>query len=203
MCDLLALSVTVGLLGLAFYFVRRPGDEARAFGIAVIAGLSSSLVVWPHYLALLFVPIALLSPTLSPLWLVPLLAYAAPSELTHHQFWNIAPYLLIELIMVGAICSWAAGTRAPKESGIWCRPRGDRRSSPRLRRPGQTRASAESSRDHTLGEIALRFDLPAPGDLVQTVVKRPAVGQLIAGILRAAPQAMQPVLSPSARISAS
>jgi hypothetical protein len=105
-CDLLTLSVTVGLLGLAFYFIRRPGDEARAFGIAVMAGLSSSLVVWPHYLALLFVPIALLSPTLSPLWLVPLLAYAAPSELTHHQFWNIAPYLLIELIMVGAICFW-------------------------------------------------------------------------------------------------
>jgi hypothetical protein len=38
----------------------------------VMAALTASPIVWDHYLVLLFVPIALMSPSYSKLWLVPL-----------------------------------------------------------------------------------------------------------------------------------
>jgi len=60
-----------------------------------VAALVASPIVWPHYLALLLVPIALVSPGLSALWLVPLLAYVAPVAQTHDHPWAIVPYLII------------------------------------------------------------------------------------------------------------
>jgi hypothetical protein len=69
----------------------------------VIAAIAASPLVWPHYLTLLFVPIALLSPRISPLWFVPLIAYFAPVELTHSDVWKMVPYLAIELIIVGGL----------------------------------------------------------------------------------------------------
>jgi hypothetical protein len=97
-------AITLGLLALAWWFVAREGDERRAFALAVMAALISSPLVWPHYVALVFVPIALVSPAFAPLWLVPLIAYLAPVELTHGDFWKIVPYLVIEAITIGAIC---------------------------------------------------------------------------------------------------
>jgi hypothetical protein len=67
----LALAATAALLSLAWRFARRPGGDAQAFGLAVIAALTSSPIVWEHYMVLLFVPIALVSPRFSKLWLVP------------------------------------------------------------------------------------------------------------------------------------
>ena len=52
--DLLALALAGALLGGAWWW-GRAGDEdgdRRAFGLAVIAALSCSPVVWPHYLTL-------------------------------------------------------------------------------------------------------------------------------------------------------
>ena len=66
-----ALAATAALLGLAWRVARRPGGEAPAFGLAVIAALIASPIVWEHYMVLLFVPIALVSPRFSKLWLVP------------------------------------------------------------------------------------------------------------------------------------
>ena len=71
----------------------------------VVAGVISSPLVWPHYLTLVFVPIALLSPTLSPLWFVPLLGYLAPVELTSGDAWRILPYTAVELTVLA--CLWA------------------------------------------------------------------------------------------------
>ncbi len=113
--DVGALVITAALLGLALILLRRPGGERRAFGLAVVASLASSPVVWPHYLALLFVPIALVSLTFSPLWLVPLLGYLAPSDLTHGDVWRILPYVAIEVITVAALYAWPVpGRRSGK-----------------------------------------------------------------------------------------
>jgi hypothetical protein len=68
---LAALGATGALLGVAWRIGKRPGGEAQAFGIAVLAALTSTPIVWEHYMVLLFVPIALMSPRFSPLWLVP------------------------------------------------------------------------------------------------------------------------------------
>ncbi len=69
----------------------------------IMAALVSSPVVWPHYLALIFIPIALVSPELSVLWLVPLLGYLAPVEQTNGDFWQIVPFLAIELIVIAVL----------------------------------------------------------------------------------------------------
>jgi hypothetical protein len=70
--QLLALLAAGGVLGLAWRLTRIPGGQRRAFGLAVMAALTASPIVWDHYLVLLFVPIALLRPGYSRLWLVPL-----------------------------------------------------------------------------------------------------------------------------------
>jgi hypothetical protein len=66
-----AFATTAALLGVAWRFARRPGGERQAFGLAVIAALTATPIVWEHYMVLLFVPIALISPRFSKLWLVP------------------------------------------------------------------------------------------------------------------------------------
>ncbi len=90
--------------------------ERRAFGLAVMAALCGSPVLWPHYLTLVFVPIALLEPELSVLWLVPLLAYLAPVELTGGDIFKMLPYVAIELIVLARLCLRDAGP--PRERRI-------------------------------------------------------------------------------------
>jgi hypothetical protein len=81
------------LLLVAWRIARRPGGDSRAFGLCVIAGLTATPVVWLHYLVLLYVPVALLSPEFSPLWFVPLMA-------------NRNPWVdvVVELVIVCALC---------------------------------------------------------------------------------------------------
>ncbi len=104
--DLLSLILTAALLAGAWRSGHAGTDEGerRAFGLAVLAALTCSPVVWPHYMTLVFIPIALLSPELSALWLVPLLAYLAPGELTGGDIFRILPYVAIELIVVACLC---------------------------------------------------------------------------------------------------
>lgn len=99
-----SLLITLAIIALAWMLLRVDGGERNAYGLLVIAGLTSSSLVWPHYMALLLVPIALLSPRLGPLWLVPLLGYLAPVELTNGDAWQIAVYLAMELVVVAALC---------------------------------------------------------------------------------------------------
>ena len=100
----ISIVITVGLIALAWGLMRIEDGERNAFGLLVVAGLASSSLVWPHYAVLLLVPIALLSPGFGPLWLVPLLGYLAPVELTGGSAWRIGVYLAMELIVVVALC---------------------------------------------------------------------------------------------------
>jgi hypothetical protein len=67
-----ALGAAGTLLGLAWRFGRRPDGERTAFGLVIIAALTATPIVWEHYMVLLFIPIALISPRLSVIWFVPL-----------------------------------------------------------------------------------------------------------------------------------
>lgn len=97
------VAVALALLLLAAA-ARAPetGRERRTFGIAVIAALIASPIVWPHYLALVLVPIALLSPRLSALWFVPLVAYIAPVAQTTGRAWAVLPYYAIVAVVAFA-----------------------------------------------------------------------------------------------------
>ena len=59
------------MLALARRLASGPEGDRRAFGLAVIAALTATPIVWEHYMVLLFVPIALMSPRLSRAWLIP------------------------------------------------------------------------------------------------------------------------------------
>jgi Glycosyltransferase family 87 len=71
LAQMLALGAGIGLLGIAWRFARRPDGDRQAFCLALVAALTASPIVWDHYMVLLFVPIALVSPRLSPLWFLP------------------------------------------------------------------------------------------------------------------------------------
>jgi Glycosyltransferase family 87 len=119
--------LSVGLAGLLLAVARavwRQADgERRAFGLAVMATVIASPIVWPHYIALVFVPIALLSPSFSVLWLVPLIGYAAPQTQTHGQLMAMLPYVLIQGLVIWRLCAprsrQAAQSPVPAGSAAW------------------------------------------------------------------------------------
>lgn len=101
---LIAFTCAAGLIVLACRIGRRPDGVPHAFGLTVIAALVSCPVVWGHYLVLLFVPIALLSPRLSPLWFIPMLSALAPGEAPQTYGMRVLPILLGELVVVMRLC---------------------------------------------------------------------------------------------------
>jgi hypothetical protein len=84
------ITCAVCLLVAAGFAARRPNGDRTAFALIVVAALIATPVVWMHYMVLLFVPIALFSRRLSPIWFIPMLASWAP-----------AYDLVIELIVLG------------------------------------------------------------------------------------------------------
>jgi hypothetical protein len=68
---------------------RGRGGDARAFVVAVCAALLTTPVAWLHYFALLLVPVALLRPRLSPLWIVPVALWLTPFPESDQTPWRI------------------------------------------------------------------------------------------------------------------
>jgi hypothetical protein len=78
-----------------------------------MAALIASPVVWAHYYALLFVPIALLSPRLSWLWFVPMLAVLNPAPTPHPSVVANLSILVMRWLIVMQLCSpWWRGKGA-------------------------------------------------------------------------------------------
>jgi len=69
-----AAALAIGAIALAgvIFAAHRTGGDLVSFTVAIAAALMTSPIVWVHYLVLLFVPIAIVSPGLSALWLLPL-----------------------------------------------------------------------------------------------------------------------------------
>jgi hypothetical protein len=88
---MVALGAAGLLLFAAYRFARCPDGDAQALGLTVIAALTASPIVWAHYLVLLFIPIALASPTLSVAWFIPLMSGLLAEPNTNSQvqmlFW--------------------------------------------------------------------------------------------------------------------
>ena len=95
--------------------------DRRAFGLAIIASLVSTPIVWDHYMVLLFVPIALLSPRVNRLWALPVVAqtlitfsYALWPEHTVQRagspdaLHSAIGYLLVQAIITVHLCTTAA-----------------------------------------------------------------------------------------------
>jgi len=67
-----------GALLLGCVLLARRGDEPRSFACAVVATLALSPIVWLHYLVVLLVPLAILRPRFSAIWLLPVLLWVSP-----------------------------------------------------------------------------------------------------------------------------
>ena len=89
-----ALPFVVGACILALVALKgrqSPGSDRLTFTLAVAATLALSPIVWLHYLVLLFVPIAIASPTLSVLWAIPLTLWVVRGQSTVPAFWHRVP----------------------------------------------------------------------------------------------------------------
>jgi hypothetical protein len=64
----IAAMAGVAMLAAAAVVAGRPDGDRLAFALAVGACIVASPIVWPNYLALLFVPIAITRPRLAPVW---------------------------------------------------------------------------------------------------------------------------------------
>jgi hypothetical protein len=96
------------LLGIAWRRART-GDERVAFGLAVMAALVASPVVWANYFVLLYIPIALTSRRLSGLWFLPLLMYFIPADAQHHVAQD-ALWVAADVGVILALCRARPGS---------------------------------------------------------------------------------------------
>jgi alpha-1,2-mannosyltransferase len=91
------------------------GDR-RSFTVAIFGSLLATPVLWLHYLALLFVPIALYRPRLSPLWFVPLVLWVTPTGRSDGTTWKIALALLVTVIVAVSLLGRRADGLEPAVS---------------------------------------------------------------------------------------
>src|SRR5919201_385046 len=83
------------MLATVFVLARRRDGDRRAFTLALAAALVLSQVVWPHYLAFLFVPIALARPRLAWIWAAPLVLWMITGDWSYADPKLIAPVLAL------------------------------------------------------------------------------------------------------------
>jgi hypothetical protein len=104
--QLLALSCAGAMAAAAWKLARRGEVGLRAgFGLLVMSALAAAPLVWVHYEVLLFVPIALMSPWLSPIWFLPLISALDPVPAFHEHLEMLLWPCLHGLVVVGLLRS--------------------------------------------------------------------------------------------------
>jgi hypothetical protein len=110
------LALALGALLVAAMFVsasRRDGDR-RAFVLALAAAFVLSPIVWLHFFALLLVPVALVEPRVTPIWLLPASFWALKNGESHTNLgstWRIGFCLAVTaLVLLAAYGSRSAGS---------------------------------------------------------------------------------------------
>lgn len=108
-----AVAVAGGAVALAATVVlaRRADAGRSSLAAAIAASLLLTPIVWTHYFALLFVPIALFRQRLALVWLLPLLMWASPEQ-SHGDALKIAFCLGVALAVL-ALCAARPGSGLP------------------------------------------------------------------------------------------
>jgi hypothetical protein len=83
------------LVVLAAWRFRVVRTDERAFVGALGIALLLTPILWPHYLVLLYIPIALLRRTFSALWLLPLLMWFDGNGWSYGEPARVVPFLLL------------------------------------------------------------------------------------------------------------
>ena len=113
--------VGIAALVLALRFVR--GDRRTLVALLGVSLLSTP-ILWPHYLVLLFVPVAFVSQRFSWIWIAPLVLWADATAWSHGHAWRIVGELLVVCVVTGAavlprlrapVVEWRNGDRGSGE----------------------------------------------------------------------------------------
>jgi alpha-1,2-mannosyltransferase len=91
---------------------RRKGEE-RSFTCAVAATLALSPIVWLHYLVLLLVPLGILRPRFTWLWMLPALLWVSPRPGYAEGFQTFMPAVVA--LALFALLLRRAGSERPRE----------------------------------------------------------------------------------------
>jgi alpha-1,2-mannosyltransferase len=114
-----ALAAALGGLAIAATFALARGRGERAdlasMCMALAAALVLSPIVWSHYLAVLFVPIALMRRSVSGLWILPLLLWLSPTQ-SDGETWRIAVGLAVMLVPLARL-ALEASARSARRAG--------------------------------------------------------------------------------------
>jgi hypothetical protein len=84
-----------GVLLAATIKLGREGDDFSAFACTIAAALVLSPVLWLHYLAILFVPLAISRPRFSALWLLPTVLWLCPRAGNGELLQTVLPVLVV------------------------------------------------------------------------------------------------------------
>lgn len=108
------VALGVALIAAAWQSTRRGGGEPLVLALCLAASFAASPILWSHYYALLYVPIAIAAPRLRVIWLAPALLWppADPASAT----WQIAFYL----VAAAAVTIWVmvAARRTPADRAL-------------------------------------------------------------------------------------
>jgi hypothetical protein len=97
---LLTAAVTLAVFA-GCLIIGLSGDDRRSLALSIAVALLASPVVWTHYFALAIVPLALARPTLSWLWVLPILFWLVPS--TGPATWQLGLALAIFATVIGSV----------------------------------------------------------------------------------------------------
>jgi hypothetical protein len=130
LANVIAIAIAGAILFAAWRVAQGRDGDRRAFGLVIIAALTATPIVWEHYMVLLFVPIALASPRLSPAWLIPLctpiitaISHIVPDSATVQAYSPNAlrtavPWLVLEALVAVVVC-----TTPEQRRSLWARLR--------------------------------------------------------------------------------
>ena len=96
------LALTILLIAAVFKVAHGRDGDRRAFALAIGAALVLSPIMWPHYLVLLFVVLALFRRSFCAAWAVPLLYWVLPYLVVpgpHSHVWSILLAAVITVVM--------------------------------------------------------------------------------------------------------
>ena len=109
------LAVTILVIGAIMQVGRGPNGDRRAFMATIGAALMLSPIMWPHYLVLLFVVLALVRPRFCAAWAIPLLYWVLPYLVvpgSYSHVWSILIAAFITLVMWSSTLTGANSRRA-------------------------------------------------------------------------------------------
>jgi alpha-1,2-mannosyltransferase len=92
--EIFTLAVAAVGIALIVWLARQPEGDRRSFSAGAALALLTTPILWLHYLVFLLVPIALLRPRLSRLWLVPVALWVTGRTDSMGAHWRIITVLV-------------------------------------------------------------------------------------------------------------